>query len=194
MLSRGLNDTATFWPEIRTAYGWVHRAAHILGNSGKDDVAAIRQAYQDLLTEVGGRRAEVPTLSGAIDYFLKVTASYLPNLFYCYDVPDLPRTNNDLEQYFGTARYLERRASGRKVASPALVVRGSVRVVASVASREHPFTSSDLRPTDLERWRKLRRELKYRHEARRAQLRFRRDPQTYLTKLEEQLLQPSLPP
>jgi hypothetical protein len=122
-----------------------------------------------------------------------VTASYAPSLFHCYDVPDLPRTNNDLEQYFGSARYLERRATGRKTASPALVVRGSVRIVAAVATRHHPFSSSDLRPTDLARWRKLRRELKYRHDARRAQLRFRRDLQAYLAKLEQQLLHPSLP-
>lgn len=138
-------------------------------------------------------RAEVPSLSPAIDYFLKVTASYLPNLFHCYEVPDLPRTNNDLEQYFGTARYLERRASGRKTASPGLVVRGSVRVVAAVASRKRSFDGADLRPTDLARWRKLRRELQYRHAARRAQLRFRRDPKAYLANLEGRLLQPSLP-
>ncbi len=31
--------------------------------------------------------------------------SYWAGLFHCYAVPDLPRTNNDLEHYFGTARY-----------------------------------------------------------------------------------------
>lgn len=190
---RGLTETAPCWPEIRTAYDWVHQAAHILGNSDNHDAAAIRQEYQGLLDEITRRRDEVPSLSAAIDYFLKVTASYLPNLFHSYEVPDLPRTNNDLEQYFGTARYLERRASGRKTTSPSLVVRGSVRVVASVASRKHLFNGSDLRPPSLARWRQLRSELQHRHDARRAQLRFRRDPQTYLAQLEERLLQPSLP-
>jgi len=50
-------------------------------------------------------------------------------------VTDLPRTNNGLEEFFGTARHVERRATGRKRASPTLVVRGSVRVVAAGASR-----------------------------------------------------------
>jgi len=43
----------------------------------------------------------------------------------------------------GAARHLERRATGRKGASPALVVRGSVRVMAAVASRLQPFTEKD---------------------------------------------------
>jgi hypothetical protein len=190
---RGLSETAPFWPEIRTAYDWVHRAAHILGNSDDHDVDTIRREYQLLLDEISRRRDEIQSLSAEVDYFTKETASYLPSLFHCYEVSDLPKTNNDLEQYFGTARYLERRASGRTTASPAMVVRGSVRVVASVASRGCFFNGSELRPTDLGRWRKLRRELQYRHSARRAQLRFRRDPQVYLAKLEERLLQPSLP-
>jgi hypothetical protein len=181
------------WPEIRVAYGWVHQAAHLLANHEGHDADTVRRQYQSLLDEITQRRDELMSLSSAIDHFLKVTRSYAPGLFACYDVPDLPRTNNDLEQYFGSARYLERRATGRKVGSPALVVRGQVRVVAAVASRGHAFSSSDLRPTDLGRWRKLRRELRYRHDARRAQLRFRRAPEAYLANLERQLLQPSLP-
>jgi hypothetical protein len=40
----------------------------------------------------------------------------------------------------------------------------------------------------------LRRQLDHRHDARRAQLRFRRDPGTYIAALEDQLLMPALPP
>jgi hypothetical protein len=109
-------------------------------------------------------------------------------------LPIFPPTNNDLEQCFGSVRYQERRATGRKGASPALVVRGEVRVLAALASSCYCFAGCDLRPSDLGRWRQLRRDLGYRHEARRAQRRFRRDPQSYLARLEEQLLQPSLPP
>ena len=134
------------------------------------------------------------SLSSAITHFLKVTKSYEPGLYHCYEVPGLPRTNNDLEHYFGSARYQERRATGRKRASPALVVRGSVRMIASVATHSHPFSGSELRPQDCDRWRELRRELHYRHEVRRAGLRFRRNPAAYLAKIEDQLLKLSLPP
>jgi hypothetical protein len=51
-----------------------------------------------------------------------------------------------------------------------------------------PPTSAHLRLTDVTAWRALRQSLDYRHECRRAQLRFRRDPQVYLAALEQRLL------
>lgn len=125
--------------------------------------------------------------------FRKVTRSYWAGLFHCYDQADLPRTNNALEQYFGSARYHERRTTGRKQASPGLVVRGAVRVVASVASRLHSFSGAELCPTDLTQWRVLRSELNQRHEARRLQHRFRKSPERYLAALEGKLIKERLP-
>jgi hypothetical protein len=93
----------------------------------------------------------------------------------------------------GSARYHERRASGRRNASPAMVVRGSVRVVAAVATPPEGLTATDIRPVDVQRWRTLRASLEKRRESRRAQLRFRRDPDAYLGRLEEQLLKQALP-
>ena len=139
------------------------------------------------------RKEEAGTLSGAVSLFLKVSRSYWKGLFCCYRFPDLPRTNNDLEHHFGSVRYHERRASGRKGASPAMVVRGSVRVVAAVVTPPGGFVAQDIRPTEIERWQTLRASLERRRESRRAQLRFRRDPAAYLAKLEEQLLKQALP-
>ncbi len=188
LLNRGLAATAGLWPEIEVAYGWVHQAAHLLGNHDGHDAAGVRVAYTALLDEMTQRRGEAGTLGPAIDHFLQVTASYWPGLFHCYDVPNLPRTNNDLEQFFGAARYHERRTTGRKTASPALVVRGSVRVVAAVATPLGAWTAQEVRPRSVENWRRLREKLQARHEARRASRRFRRDPAAYLAKLEAQLL------
>jgi hypothetical protein len=139
-------------------------------------------------------RGGLDALAPAVDQFLKVTASYGAGLFQCYDVPGLPPTNNALEHFFGSARHHERRATGRKMASPALVVRGAVRVIAAVATRSRAFADAELRPGDLARWRDLRRQLTTRQEARCAQRRFRKDPDAYLAALEEALSQPSLPP
>src|SRR3712207_8356057 len=71
-------------------------------------------------------------------HFLKVTVSYWPCRFHCYGVADLPRTNNDLEHLFGSNRYHERRATGRKTASPGTVLRGAVRLIAATATRLDP--------------------------------------------------------
>ena len=65
-----------------------------------------------------------PSVRAGLKQFLKVTRSYWPGLFRCYDAADLPRTNNDLEHTFGSHRYHERRSSGRRRASPGLVVMG----------------------------------------------------------------------
>jgi hypothetical protein len=146
-----------------------------------------------LLAEMRADQATLGTLRPAVAHFLKVSASYWPGLFHCYDVPGLPRTNNDQEQYFGSARYHQRRASGRVHATAATVVRGSVRVLASTAARLHRFGEYELRHPDLERWRDLRRALELRREARRRQGRFRKDPSAYLATLEDMLLKPTLP-
>jgi hypothetical protein len=68
----------------------------------------------------------------------------------------LPRTNNDPEHCFGSVRYHERRATGRRGTVPGVVVRGSVRVVAAVATRFQHFSASDLRPDDHAAWLELR--------------------------------------
>jgi hypothetical protein len=192
-LNRGLTATAPLWPDIKTAFAWVHQAAHLLANHDGHTAATVRKAYDDLLAEMAGQQNAAGTLSSAVTHFLKVTASYAPGLFHCYTVPDLPRTNNDLEHYFGSARYLERRATGRKKSSPSLAVRGAVRIVAAVATRLQLFQVDDLCPINLQKWSALRRTLQHRHDARRAQLRFRRDPESYLSTIEERLVKPTLP-
>jgi hypothetical protein len=191
---QGLAATAALWLPIQAGYALVHHAAHPLGNPDELDGATLRQAYQDqVLTPWQAHAASGDPLAVAAATFAKVSASYWPNLFHCYDVPDLPRTNNGLEQYFGAARHRERRATGRKMASPALGVRGAVRVVALRATRDRPLAGADLRPRDVADWKALRQRIEARHEARRLQTRFRRDPATYLATVEEQLLKPALP-
>ena len=111
----------------------------------------------------------------------------------CYEVADLPRTNNDLEHAFGSHRYHERRASGRRRASPGLVVMGSARVISSLATRLRPDEGLVLRPGYVQRWREQRAELEARRESRRKHHRFRHDPAGYLTELEQRCLQLLLP-
>ena len=132
-------------------------------------------------------RDTVAPLAEAIAHFGTVTASYGDQLFPCYAVPDLPRTNNALEQCFGSVRYHERRATGRKGASPGLVLRGAVRVVAAVATRTQTFAGPDLQPRDPTAWATLRAQLARRQAARCAQRRFRKDPHAYLAALETAL-------
>jgi len=174
------------------AFGWVHQAAHILGQVDLGAVA-IRSQLGGLLGAMQRHRDAVGDLGSGVDHFLKVSRSYWPGLFACYDTSDLPRTNNDLEQAFGSHRYHERRACGRKGASPSLVLRGSARLIAALASRTREVSAADLAAADPEKWKRLRAELEERRLRRVDRRRFRRDHDSYLKDLETKLIQSRLP-
>ena len=192
LIDRGLAQTGPLWPAVRVAFAWVHRAAHVLGTEGAS-AAAVRARLAGLLGAMRRHRAKAGRLATAVDRFLKVTRSYWPGLFACYGGPDVPRTNNALEQAFGTHRYHERRASGRKGASPALVLRGSARLLARLANKHREVTAADLAAADPARCRQLRAALEQRRQRRVERSRFRRDPDAYLRGLETKLIQARLP-
>jgi hypothetical protein len=181
------------WPDVRLAFGWIRRAATILANRKGLDAADVRRRYRDLIAALARQSRSCSQFAEAFDHFQKVTRSYWPRLFPCYDVEDLPRTNNDLEQFFGSYRYHERRASGRKVACPGTVVRGSVRLVAAATTRLRTIEVADLIPTNVAAWRELRESLERRQAVRALGRRFRRDPQGYLRSLEDSLINQALP-
>lgn len=195
MLSGGLEATAVLWAPVEAAYDWVFRAAAVLANVAGLSGSAVKASYRGLLGAMARHAGRAGNLGGALGQFRKVTRSYWPGLFHCYDVAELPRTDNDLEQLFGSHRYHERRCSGRKVASPGLVVRGSVRLPAAVATRlRGEVRGEDLMPSDLEAWRTLRTGLERRQAVRAQGRRFRRDPAVYLRELEDALIKSTLPP
>ena len=188
VVATGLFATARLWPPLQTAQGWLQRAAHVLANDEGTDAATVEMRYRGLVADVLSDQRDAAVTAWA-RHFSSVTQRYWRGLFHCYDVPELPRTNNDLEHYFGTARHHERRATGHKRATSALGVRGSVRVVAAVATTLGRWTAQELRPGTIAAWCTLREKLDARHAARRAAYRFRRDPTRYLTQLEATLLQ-----
>ncbi len=179
---------------MRISFGFVHRAAGILDNLKRRRGPAVRRRYRVFLREMRRKTKKARQLKTAIEHFLKVTESYWPGLFHCYDVPDLPRTNNDLEQLFGSTRFHERRCTGRKAASPSLVLRGSVRIVAGLGTRNRSFQGRELAPANPESWQALRASLERRRHTRALRQRFRRNPEAYLRHLEALLLKRTLPP
>jgi hypothetical protein len=179
---------------VRISFAFVHRAAHILDNPKQHRTPAVRRRYRALLREMRRKTKKAGPLKTAIAHFLKVTESYWPGLFHCYNIPDLPRTNNDLEQLFGSTRHHERRCTGRKAASPSLVLRGSVRIVAGLGTRSRSFHGHELAPANLATWQTLRADLEKRRHTRALRQRFRRDPDAYLQQLEALLLKRVLPP
>ncbi len=70
----------------------------------------------------------------------------------------------------------------------ALRVRGPVRLLTALTLRRQCFLPRALALHDPEEWYQLREQLTARRQARRKQLRFRKNPAAYLAALEEVLL------
>jgi hypothetical protein len=167
--------------------------ATILDNETRQDAQTVQHNLSRLLNEMEQQKARVGELEDGIDHFLKVTRSYWSGLFHCYEVEGLPRTNNDLEHVFGQLRHHQRRVTGRKVAPASLVLRGSVRLIAVVATRIKPFTVKEFAAISSDNWQNVRSELRKHHSKRLQQRRFRRDSDSYLLELEAKFLQLALP-
>ena len=99
---------------MRVTYRWVQRVARLLGNKAQRPARQVRRGLSALLSKIrqAAAQAKDPVVTELLQWFLKVTKSYWSGLFRCYESPDIPRTNNDLEHLFGSQRYHERRASG----------------------------------------------------------------------------------
>ena len=193
ILKHGLAATAPLWPELTIAHGWLEEAAYILANPDGAARATVEARYTVLLADLEEEAAPTASLQALAAQFAKVTASYGSLVFTCYDIADLPRTNNDLEQLFGSLRHQLRRTTGHKSAPASLVVCGATRLPAAVVSQSHPLTAEELAMADLEQWRTARVRFEQRRQPRVLGRRFRQNPDAYLQALEERWVKLSLP-
>jgi hypothetical protein len=155
----------------------------------------MRRRIARLLGALASAAAKSGPMRLGLEHFLKVTRNFWPGLFQCYDHPELPRTNNDLEQVFGSYRHHQRRVTGHKAASVGAVLRGPVRLVAATATRCHTVQGRELAPADLLAWHSLRRQLDQQRHTRTLGRHFRRHPEAYLKSLERLLgAKSGLPP
>ena len=175
------------------AHGWLEEAAYILANPDGAARATVEARYTVLLADMEEEAAPTARLQALAAQFAKVTASYGSLVFTCYDIADLPRTNNDLEQLFGSLRHQLRRTTGHKSAPASLVVCGATRLPAAVVSQSHPLTAEELAMADLEQWRTARVRFEQRRQPRVLGRRFRQNPDAYLQALEERWVKLSLP-
>ena len=194
ILDQALSQTKEFWPDLIQAYQWIYAAAKILDNEEELSAQNVRSRYFGLVGSMIRWKNKTSNLSEYIEHFYKVTASYSSGLFHCYWVEGLPRTNNNLEQMFGSFRHHQRRCTGLKKAPSSTVISGSSKIVAAIATKLKTFSAIDLATIDPDKWRQKRQEIKKLRQSRLQQRHFRKDPDKYLTELETELLQAILPP
>ncbi len=97
VVATGLFATARLWPPLQTAQHWLHQAAQVLANDEGADAAAVETRYRSMLADVLKDHGD-GTVTAWARHFSRVTHSYWRGLFHCYDLPEVPRTNNALEQ------------------------------------------------------------------------------------------------
>jgi len=104
---------------------WLERIADLLELDGKPARSGdqVRQELFALLQEIQARRTSDPFLRLTYNNILKTTHSYAPGLFHCYDIPDLPRTNNDRESEFRNLNRRLLRTTGQKGLSRRIIQR-----------------------------------------------------------------------
>jgi hypothetical protein len=107
---------ATEHQELQQGATWVRDIDRILTppddhpTTGEQVAQRLRTYLDDLLA--------LPDLPPHLDTFRhhlnKVSTSYWPGLFHCYDIEGLPRTNNDLESHFRDTQRRLLRTTGQK--------------------------------------------------------------------------------
>jgi Transposase, Mutator family len=115
-LQAALSPLAATYQEVQQGAAWLHDIAYILQPAPTQPVRAEHVAGQlrSYLDTIQRRSAVPPSLAPFGRHLDKVSRSYWPGLFHCYDVPGLPRTNNELESHFRDTSRRLLRTTGQK--------------------------------------------------------------------------------
>jgi hypothetical protein len=117
-------------------------------------------------------------------HLLALTERYAPGLFRCYQIPGLPRTNNSLESLFGTVRRRTLCTVGPYRAQQWLHEQGAWLLFDTILNEYQQL--DQLRRVSVDDFRQERRRMQQHQASRSDDRRFRRQPRTYLAKLEAQ--------
>jgi hypothetical protein len=101
-LQSALAPFAQTYQAFQQGAAWLRDIAYILEPTATQAVRGEQVAGQlrDYLDTVLRWPDVTPTYDAFRRHLDKVSRSYWPGLFHCYDVPGLPRTNNELESRF----------------------------------------------------------------------------------------------
>jgi len=109
--------------DVYQALGWVIRVERLLADSPQATDTQLASAIQKqrmakLLDECCEQPDASLTLLALQATWQKMNRSWGPDLYHCYDIEGLPRSNLDVEAEFGDARRQQRRLSGQKDTAP----------------------------------------------------------------------------
>ncbi len=181
MIAKALPSAAVV-AEIQHGYTAIHALASRLGETARS-AAEMATTVAQWDTQLDATLGATPHEQQWRAHFRKIVRAFGARLFVCGDHPNIPRTNNDMEQALRALSTCERRYTGRKHVGPKLVrVHG---LVGAAALLVHDTTAREqvaALPSPARRGFQTRRRL--RAAARGQTLAFRHQPAEFLAKLE----------
>jgi hypothetical protein len=115
-LQAALSPFAETSHELQQGAAWLRDIAYILEPTATQPMSAAHVAghLRGYLDTVRRWPNVTPPLYAFGRHLDKVSRSYWPGLFHCYDMPDLPRTNNEVESRFRDTGRRLLRTTGQK--------------------------------------------------------------------------------
>jgi hypothetical protein len=115
-LQAALSPFAEISQELQQGAAWLRDIAYILEPAATQPLSAAHVAGQlrGYLDTVRRWPKVTPTLYAFGRHLDTVSRSYWRGLFHCYDVPGLPRTNNEIESHFRDTSRRLLRTTGQK--------------------------------------------------------------------------------
>ena len=178
---------------IAEGYNWVLDISDILDKRlpepgvelpDKPLSATVQAELEAYLTHLEKRSDLNPTLLAFRRHLRRLTERYAPGLFHCYDIPGLPRTNNDTESLFGRVRRQTKRTSGAYHAKQRLREQGAWLLFDLTGNEDKQLQR--LKRVPLAEWRDERQRLQSHLVSFSDDRRFRKQPVAYLEQLETQ--------
>lgn len=100
--------------EVQVGADWLARITTVLSATAPaPTAAAVAEQLQTCLDQLD-HEPVAPDLLAFRQHVQKVSRSYWPGLFHCYDHPDIPRTNNGMESHFRDTQRRILRTTGQK--------------------------------------------------------------------------------
>jgi hypothetical protein len=115
-LHTALQSVQSDYADLRQAADWLYHISDILDTEGKPLRSGdeVRQELFTYLDDIQKESQDTPCLHEFYHKIHKTTLNYASGLFHHYDVPSVPRTNNDRESEFRDLNRRLLRTTGQK--------------------------------------------------------------------------------
>ncbi len=97
--------------QMKIAYSWVYKISSLIDATNNTEFKATK-TLKDYIESIPMQKNEY--LENFRAYVVKITTSWLPNMFTFLSFSFLPKTNNDLEHFNGYIKRVYRKITGRK--------------------------------------------------------------------------------